>query len=182
MKEKILTLGDIIYTIPKDYDVIGDATHIEIRKIIKGLLSYVVNLENDMQSVDNTFSIYDIILQYGLYDTVIEFCREDYNRLIKIVDNTFNFDNIYKLITAIQFFDTASYDKWVENMKSLKDTLTPEVLEGIKQLNKMNVTEFTEMVNGMVQEASLQKAQNDLKHAEIIKEKGLAEEEKKEEK
>lgn len=171
MKDKALTLGEVVFSIPKDFDIIGTSTYLEIYKVTRGLLQYAVNLDNDMKLTENTFGIYDLIMQFGLYDTIISYCEKDYKKFVALIDNTFNFDNIYKLITTIQFFDTESYDKWIENMNQLKTTLTPELIENIKQITKLNNTEISDTINSAIQDITVEKLNKEFKQVEQLKEK-----------
>ena len=141
LQDKIVVVGAIVYTVAEEYDALGAAAHIEIRKITRGLLSYVTNIENDMYSLQDSYSVYDAILQYGMYDTIIKYCNPDFNRLSKIIDETFNFSNIYKLLESAQFFTEDGYKKWEDGIKNLKTELTPELMKNVQELIKLNSTE-----------------------------------------
>ena len=141
LQDKLVVAGSIIYTLADEYDALGAASHVEIRKITKGLLSYVTNLENDVYNLQDSYSVYDVILQYGMYDAIIKYCESDFNRLTKIIDETFNFSNIYKLLESAQFFTEDGYKNWEEGMKNLKTELTPDLMKNIQELIKLNSTE-----------------------------------------
>lgn len=146
LQEKMVIIGSIIFTITEEYDALGAMAHIETRKITEGLLHYVVNLDNDIIGLQNNYTVHDAIIEYGMYDIIIKYCKEDFDRLVRMIDDTFNFSNIYKLLESAQFFTDDGYHKWEEGMKNLKTELTPELMSNIQELLKFNSGEAVEQI------------------------------------
>lgn len=131
LKEKEYILMDVLRTINKDFDVPGVVTFLEIGKLTLGLIKYCVNLENDLGPLNIGHFVVDTFYKYGLYDAIISKCEKDCNRLFKMIDESMNVSNIYRLLQTISLFDQKSYDDWLKSMKDLKDTLDSKTLQEV---------------------------------------------------
>ena len=129
LKQKEIVVVNILTTLNKDYDAAGVAAFLEIGKVTTALLSYCVNLEVDITPLVVGYYLIDIIYKYGLYKTVYDVCHDDCVRLFNMIDNSVNVSNIYRLLETASLFDTESYDRWLNSMKDLKDTLDSQTLK-----------------------------------------------------
>ena len=131
LKDKIIHLMEIITTVPSESDAPGAAGSIENGKVIFGLLNYCVNLENDAGVIARTFSVYDMIMEHGLGTKILNICREDYRTFCGMVSDMINVTNMEKFVETAALQNVTEYDKWVETMKELKTSLTPEMIRDL---------------------------------------------------
>ena len=144
LSEKQVRVIGILDRINSDYDVSGVAALLEIEKIRTGLLSYCVNLEDDVPSVAGYFLV-DMGYQYGLCDTVKSVCEKDVNRLFKMIDDSMNAANIYRITQTASLFNKEAYDEWLDNMEKLKETLNSENLKELLSVAGSESPEVKEM-------------------------------------
>lgn len=132
----------IAITIAKDLidelDSSGAASVLEIDKMFKGLLSYVINIDNDIGILDQTFVAYDYCYIYGLADTILNVCSKDYQRFCSYIDNMINVSNAYRLIQTASILNDAEYNKWIETLKDVKNQFTPDMIKGLLAVDVMN--------------------------------------------
>lgn len=148
LSEKQVRVIGILDRINGDYDVSGVAALLEIEKIRTGLLSYCVNLEDDVPSVAGYFLV-DMGYQYGLYDTVMSVCEKDVNRLFKMIDDSMNAANIYRITQTASLFNKEAYDEWLDNMEKLKETLNSENLKELLSVAGSESPEVKEMFDSL---------------------------------
>jgi hypothetical protein len=149
LKEKEIILIDVLNMLNKDFDVPGVATFLEIGKLTKGMLAYCVNLENDTMFLTFGYFIVDTFYKYGLYDTIMERCGKDCNRLFKMIDDALNVSNIYRLLETASLFNKESYDEWLQSMKELKDTLDSKTLQEVLDVLGTDSEESKELLNSI---------------------------------
>ena len=99
LREKEIIAMEIVTSINQDFNAPATAAFLEIGRITKGLLSYCVNLENDLSIVSYNYFVVDAIYEYGLYDAIASRCEKDYKRLAKMIDDIINATNIAFLFT-----------------------------------------------------------------------------------
>ena len=138
LKEKTIISVNIAKDLIDELDATGAASTLEIGKIFKGLMAYVVNMDMDIAPLDKTFVAYDYCYQYNLVDTIMNGCEKDFNRLCSYIDGMVNTSNAYRLIQTASMFNNAEYDKWINTMNDLKQQLTPEILKDLLAIDVMN--------------------------------------------
>ena len=148
LSEKQVRVIGILDRINSDYDVSGVAALLEIEKIRTGLLSYCVNLEDDVPSVAGYFLV-DMGYQYGLCDTIMSVCEKDVNRLFKMIDDSMNAANIYRITQTASLFNKEAYDEWLDNMEKLKETLNSENLKELLSVAGSESPEVKEMFDSL---------------------------------
>ena len=148
LSEKQVRVIGILDRINSDYDVSGVAALLEIEKIRTGLLSYCVNLEDDVPSVAGYFLV-DMGYQYGLCDTIMSVCEKDVNRLFKMIDDSMNAANIYRITQTASLFNKEAYDEWLDNMEKLKETLNSENLKELLSVAWSESPEVKEMFDSL---------------------------------
>jgi hypothetical protein len=169
IKDKTIALVKILNGIDVESDAPGAALYLEINKVVKGLLSYCVNLENDSGILANTMGVYDNIQLYGLAKIVKKVCEDDYKVLCNMVDNSINFANILKLLESVAFANNVEYNKWIETLEELKEKLTPEILQGLIEINHANSDEFRDLAESL-SSSSLEKVNQTLKEDKLKRE------------
>lgn len=174
LKEKELILMEILNLLNKDFDAPGVAGFIEIGKTVRVLLSYCINLEVDISYLTVGYFLVDAIHKYGLYSAILTRCKDDCNRLFNMVDNAINVSNIYRLLETASLFNSEEYDKWLESMSTLKDTLDSESLQNILSVMKVDAQTTGEDIVTQLKKAALESVQKDFK-AEAEKFKNAAE-------
>jgi len=168
MKTKIMDLTYILHSVPGDLDEPTTAAYLEMAKIMYGLLSYVVNIENDLDNIIKTlYPVYDTIRIHGLYDTIISVCREDFELFSKMLDNALNVAHIEKLTGTVALLSDEEYDKWVELMAEVKDTLKPEMLETLMKFNAVN-DEGLKGLNDALIETAVEEANVEMSRSDIL--------------
>lgn len=131
LKEKDILMVQVLRKITKDFDAAGAASFLEMGKIETGLFAYCVNLELDTGVLSGTYTSYDLYFQHGLVDSILLVCEDDYKRLCTMIDNAIQFSNIYRLIESAQLLDSTEYDKWIETMNDIKDTINSDTIKDI---------------------------------------------------
>jgi len=163
LKEKELILMDVLGLLNKDFDAPGVAVFIEIGKTVQALLSYCINLENDLPYLTLSHFLVDAIHKYGLYDAIFRQCKSDCDRLFDMIDNAINVSNIYRLLETASLFNPEEYDKWLESMNTLKDTLSSEELQDILSVMKVDAKTTGEDIVSQLKKAALESVQKDFK-------------------
>ena len=138
LQQKTVIGIQIVRDLIDEFDASGSASMLEIDKIFKGLMSYVVNMDVDIAPLDKTFVAYDYCHEYKLVDTILDVCERDFKRFCEYVDGMVNTSNAYRLIQTASVFNDAEYDKWINTMKDLPEKLTPEMLQGLLAIDVMN--------------------------------------------
>ena len=131
LHEKEIIMMNVLTSLNKDYDAPGTAVFLEIGKISMGLLAYCTNLENDATFLNYSYYIVDAIYMHGLYDIITAICEEDCNRLFKMIDDTINASNIYRITETASLFNQNSYDEWLKNMEDLKQTMDSQSIKDL---------------------------------------------------
>lgn len=133
-KEKMVHAGAVLVNMRDDFDAFGAAAMIEICKVAHCLLHYAINLDIDIDNLIETYTGYDLCMQYGLIDKILEGCYKDYNRFSSMIDNMINVSNAYRLIQTASLINDTEYYKWVAMLQELKDTFTPEMLKSLEKV------------------------------------------------
>lgn len=138
LKEKTIAAIQITRDLIDELDASGAASTLEIGKLFKGLMAYAVNLDVDIGTLDRTFVAYDYCHEYGLVDTILKVCEKDYQHFCSYIDGMVNTSNAYRLIQTASVLNDTEYNKWIDTMKDLKQTLTPDMLKSLLAIDAMN--------------------------------------------
>lgn len=138
LKQKTIVAITITKDLIDELDSSGAASTLEIGKLFHGLLSYVINIKDDIGMLNRTFIAYDYCYMYGLADTILNICSKDYQRLCSYIDNMINISNAYRLIQTASVLNDTEYNKWINTMKDLKEQITPEMLKSLLAVDVMN--------------------------------------------
>lgn len=135
LSEKAIGAAASLLEIGEEFDAFGAASYLEMGKLFHGLCHYAVNLDNDIGVLARTYVGYDMCYKYGLAQTILRVASEDYVRFCAYVDQVSNLSNAYRLIQTASLMSTENYDKWVELMHDLKDSLSPDLLKALEGFN-----------------------------------------------
>lgn len=163
LKEKETISMEILNSLHQDFDTIGTATLLEVNKIIRGLLRYGINIENDLNLLSFNYFIIDSCYKYGLYDVIIEHCKKDYRRLCTLVDSAINVSNIERIVETASLFDEKSYSTWLQNVQDFKDILNKEEVQNFVKAVGGEAKEEKELLNS-IREAALNQSQREYEY------------------
>ena len=77
-KDKIICLTKILFRMDAFSDEVALAAFLEMSRVSDGLLSYCINMENDLDIFGTTYGVCDLIHEFGLYDYIIKYSLECY--------------------------------------------------------------------------------------------------------
>ena len=154
MNEKFVQIALILNTVTSDeLDPLEAETWLSIGKIVYGILAYVDNLENDLNRLSLSGAIVDLLYEMGVIDGVLSHCEKDYLRMEKMLEETINFTNIFRIVETTSMLDSASIDNFVKEIHSFKNDLTPETLEKLKSIVNASDPAFQSLKEILVDQA-----------------------------
>lgn len=130
-KDKIIAMSTILYRLGDIDEESTTAAYLEMNRVMYGLLGYCVNLDNNLDSFGGLFGVYDAIREFGLYDYVLKYCREDFELFSTMLRDAINISHIKEITQTMSIFNDMDFDKWVGTLKDFKEEITPEVLQGL---------------------------------------------------
>lgn len=152
--EKQIQIAAIIGGIPGDeYDALVCENWLVMGKIVHGVLSYVVNLENDLDRAAMTPAVVDLLYKMGIIDDILGHCQKDYERLEKMVDDVVNFSNLFRLVQTAELFDPSALAEFTKELREMKQELTPEMLKDLKSFAVSGSPEFEILKEAVADEA-----------------------------
>ena len=156
LEEKVAAMTAILNALSLDGDnedfpnVVDLTSQLERYKIILGLLcGYCVNLENDLKMTSIKNTIVDVLYSTGIIDSILEGCEKDYGRLCHMVEEALNFSHIYQLLNSVSMIDDEHLEEYGNTIKSLKETLTPETVEFLRDAMVAGTPEYNTLTKGI---------------------------------
>ena len=99
----------------------------EISLLFKVLLEYTnIKWEDGLEVKDAAF--YDILWASGVCDMILEYCRSDYERVVRMVENMFSFENLYNLVETINKMTPDSVEELTKEVKRIRLESDPQIL------------------------------------------------------
>ena len=117
-----------------DKDAIQSGIDLEVNELIFGLLSYIVNLENDVANFGALNLFYDTLCEYGFDEYILKFCKKDFKRLQRLIDKVYNFGSVYRIEKTAELFTPESLAQFASTLKDTVSSLTPEMLADLKSV------------------------------------------------
>lgn len=149
-------------------DVHEIVANMEIGMVMYGLLSYAINLDNDMKTQALDAAVYDTVHQFGLVKHILRTCKEDYEKLRSLVEQSVNFANIMKIVNTSSLLSPESLDEFTRTMKALKEDLTDEKLKSLAAISQTMDPAWA-TIKGAVEDGAVEKAlQIDVKKLENL--------------
>lgn len=154
LSEKHIRVATIVGGISEDeLDAFVAENWFALNKVVYGILSYVTNLHNDLDRASLTPAVVDVLYEMGIIDLILDSAGKDYARLEKMIDETINFSNIFRIVETATLFNQDKLDKFIEEIRSLKTELTPEMLADLKSLAVAGSPEFKALKETLMDEA-----------------------------
>lgn len=152
MQEKVIALVRMTMDSDKDRDIDESffTAGVELAACFDGLLSYITNLEQEVNLEIKNYENYDLIYQSGLADYILQYCEKDYQRLIKMFERTFSYMNLNELISSMESMDTGSLKTLTTTIKGLKDEIDPKVISDLADIMRYNDPNFVAIKENIV--------------------------------
>lgn len=100
---------------------------LEISLLFDVLLEYTnIQWDNDVELKDAAF--YDILWASGVCDMILEYCRPDYERVIRMVETMFSFENLCSLVDMINKMTPDSVEELTKEIRKIRVDSDPKVL------------------------------------------------------
>lgn len=146
MQEKVIALVRIVIDSDKDYDVPASffTAGVEMACLFDGLISYT-NLEQDLSIDEKNYENYDLLYQSGFADYVLGFCQKDYDRLVRMMERTFSFENLMELTNSIKEMDVGALDNLTNELRNCKKDLNPEILRDMADILRYNDSNLSKL-------------------------------------
>lgn len=125
-----------------DKDAIQSGIDLEVNELIFGLLSYIVNLENDVANFGALNLFYDTLCEYGFDEYILKFCKKDFKRLQRLIDKVYNFGSVYRIEKTAELFTPESLAQFASTLKDTVSSLTPEMLADLKSISNAMAPEW----------------------------------------
>lgn len=154
MVEKQIQIATIIAAIPgEDDDALAAENWITMGKVVYGLLSYVINLENDLERFGLTPAVIDTLYRNNIIDSILEHCEKDYKRFEKMLDDVINFSNLFRITQTASIIGGDRLEAFIKELRELKQDLSPELLEQLKSLAVAGSPEFAVLKEAVADDA-----------------------------
>lgn len=143
LADKITQIALILGSVATDkFDQFEAETWLTIGKVVYGILAYVDNIENNLDKLSMNAEVVDLLYEMGVVDAILEHCEKDYQRLEKMLDETMNFSNIFKIVETTSLYTSDSINQFIETIKGFKTDLTPEMLKSMEAIANAQSPEF----------------------------------------
>ena len=100
----------------------------------KGTLSYFTNLKIDIPENLMSIEMYDVLVTFGLEDKVLEFSGKDHARLRKMLDDSVNFSNVFRLVNATKLISGENISELQNVLTGIKEALTLDKIRELKSV------------------------------------------------
>lgn len=139
MQEKVIALVRMTIDSEKDEDIPASmfTAGLEIACLFDGLLSYT-NIDPEVNIKVKTYENYDILYQSGFADYVLGFCERDYDRLVRMMERTFSFENLLQLIDGMKQLDTGALAELKVVIQNATKEADPEMIKNLTEFVKLN--------------------------------------------
>lgn len=119
---------------------------------ILGLLLMYTNI--DVSAEEMIAENYDIVIQSGLAEYVVDECREDYNRLYNMGINAIIFKNSF-VIDSLSHLTPDNLTNAIDNTRNLIDGMSEDKLRIMKDVLEFNDPHITEIKESIYSGADL---------------------------
>ena len=130
LKQKELCLNKMLMDIYVEKDS-ADSFSIgtEIAMLFDCLLGYIVNLNQDIDTLFKDAEFYDLLYISGIADYILGFCQTDYNRLEKMAEKMISYDNLKDLVETIDMASPDAVKELTEEFKKFRTDTKPDMLK-----------------------------------------------------
>ena len=125
--KKALVQEVIMRVTTADNPLYGFAENLELSLTFDVLMAYTnIEWEDGLEVKDAAF--YDSLWASGVCDMILEYCRSDYERVVRMVENMFSFENLYNLVETINKMTPDSVDELTKEVKRIRLESDPQIL------------------------------------------------------
>lgn len=151
--EKASIMLDICIDLRYSFDKMPEikTIELELKSIFIVLLSYT-NIEYKKEELEflMDFENYDLLMETGVVDEIKKVCEKDYNKLMELIIQMFNFESVGQVFNALGNFDTETMLQGIkEGAKFIKEL--PEYklkdLSAIAGMSDPLIKQISEIVN-----------------------------------
>lgn len=163
MDEKVLALYKAAIDSNKSMDLPAAAFTggLELALLFDGLLTYT-NIDNDISTPCKTYEVYDIIYRSGAADYILQFCKPDYERLVRMMERTISYENLLELTQMMQKLDTLELKESIAEFKEIQSKIDPDVLKNLTLIMQYNDPMLHQLKEDVV-DTALEELDNPLK-------------------
>lgn len=139
LKQKELCLNKMLMDIYVEKDSVDSfSIGTEISMLFDCLLGYVVNLNQDIDTLFKDTEFYDLLYISGIVDYILGFCQTDYNRLEKMVEKMISYDNLKDLMETIDMASPDTVKELTEEFKRFRTDTKPDMLKHLGDIMAAN--------------------------------------------
>lgn len=154
LSEKIVQIALIMGNISSEkLDQFEAESWLAIGKVVYGIMYYVDNLENNLDKLSMSAPVVDLLYEMGVIDEVLKHCEKDYIRFEKMLDETMNFSNIFRIVETTSLYNSDNIADLVKEILEFKKILTPEMLADLKSIANSADPAFTALKETVVDSA-----------------------------
>lgn len=126
--------ADKDYSIPSIFISIG----FDIAILFNCLLSYT-NIDVDKITDElKTYENYDLIYQSGLGDYILTYCKQDYNRLVNMIDKALSIEHVSSLLSSLDSIDSNVIEDMTNAIVSLKNNGDKDMIHDMAVISKFS--------------------------------------------
>lgn len=154
MDEKAVCITKAFLDADKDYSIpsIFIAIGFDIAILFDCLLSYVnIDIEK-ITDEEKTYENYDLIYQSGLGDYILNYCKQDYERLVKMVDKALSIEHVSALLNSLDSVDSDSIESMTNAIVGLKNNADKEMIHDMATIAKFSDPEFEDLKDKITEE------------------------------
>ena len=103
-----------------------------------GLLAYVVNLNPEMDNLYKDRDFYDLLQVSGLVEYIMQFCKDDYDKFVKMADRMISFDNLKELAKNIELTSPEQVERLTKEFERFRTESSTERLVALGKVAAAN--------------------------------------------
>ena len=132
---RILLKADTLYgNISTGFSSLG----LDVELLLDGLLSYTnISLETITDEIRN-FSTVDLLLNAGIDDYILQFCKRDYERLEKQIERAISYAHLESLTASLSIIDPKDFESSITKMQTIMAELNVEQLNALRDILAFN--------------------------------------------
>jgi hypothetical protein len=136
MEAKAQLLITILLDIKYSTNFISEVATIELemKKLFKGLLAYTDVDTFFINYATLDFNDFDIMYESGLVDDILKVCKEDYERLDKMIRQAVSFEGIVEANTLMANIQPKEMDKAIKNATKFMQNFDNDALDKLAKI------------------------------------------------
>lgn len=155
MEEKVVAMFRVVINSDKSVDIPVSifTAGFELSLLFDALLSYT-NIENNFLIDLKNYENYDLIYQSGLADYILSFCQKDYERLVRMLERSYSYENLVDLTKTISTISSSNIDQLTEEFKKIKDDFDPDLIKDLASIIRYNDPTINEL-GGLIEDKAI---------------------------